>query len=95
MATLTHPLSDIPLLDEHLPRLKALGYTTYEQLVSAAQAAGPELASYLGLASLNLLFNQIALPPLAMSDEVRKRLDALSCALGVVLDRVPPTYHCA
>ena len=86
---MTHSLADIPVLEPYLPRLKTLGYSTYEQLVSAAIAAGPELARYLGIQTLNSLFDQIDSPPQAIAEEVRERLDALPCALGVALDQVP------
>lgn len=86
---MTHPLGDMPALQPYLTPLRALGYTTYEQLISAAQTAGPELAAYLGLESLNPLLAQITTPPSAISEELREQLDALPCALGVALDRVP------
>lgn len=47
--------------------LRALGYDSLEQFVYAAQVSAPELASYLGIASVDALLSEVPMTATAIS----------------------------
>src|SRR4051794_2090051 len=82
------PLSAIPELQPYLGPLSTLGYSTLEELVGAASAAGPELQRFLGVEVAALL----ASVPFAAAADDPAELALVQNAeypLGVDIDRVP------
>ena len=87
---MSHDLNSL----DHLPlekreALKALGYTSYEQFAYAAQVAAPELASYLGVGSLDNLISQISVAAATISADVLETISTANYTLGVAIDDIP------
>ena len=84
-----HSIEDIGELEPHREPLRELGLETLEDLVYTAQAAAPELESYLGIASVDDLISSV---PIAATSIPQSTLDIIrraSYSLGVDVDRVP------
>ena len=85
----TTPLADVPELATYQTRLKALGYSTLEDFVGAAQVARPELEQYLGVAELDRLLGTVQSLPATLSAAEQAMIDENPCELGALIDEVP------
>src|SRR5688572_21514008 len=82
-------LSHVPELSPYLSALRRLGYSTVEQLVGAAQNAGPELQRYLGT-DVNLLLASVPVAAPTDDPEELARIENAEYPLGVAIEHVPP-----
>ena len=85
-----HALDTIPQIPaEQSEALKALGYESLEQFVYAAQVSAPELASYLGVSSIDALLSRIPMTATAISDSTMAIISTATYSLGVDLENIP------
>jgi hypothetical protein len=82
-------LFHVPELSPYLSALRRLGYSTVEQLLGAAQNAGPELQRYLGT-DVNLLLASIPVAAPTEDPEELARIANAEYPLGVAIEHVPP-----
>ncbi len=87
---MSHDLNSLNILSkEKREALSALGYTSYEQFAYAAQVAAPELASYLGVDSIDTLISQISVAATAISAADLEIISNATYELGVAIDDIP------
>jgi C1A family cysteine protease len=84
-----HSLASISQLTPYRTKLGMLGYESLEQLESAAQVAGRELAAYLGV-DIDGLFSSISVTANKLSPSELRIVESSSYPLGVALERIPP-----
>jgi len=87
-ATAFTPIEEISQLAAYLPKLKALGYVTFEEFAGAAQIARPELEAFLDT-PLDALMESIPSSPQAIAADDQRVIDENPCALGALIDEVP------
>src|SRR3712207_2780343 len=91
MADGEHPIGAIRELGQYQEPLEELGFESLEQLMNAAQVAGPELAAYLQTpldqigATINAVASHAAQIPAAALNTISKA----SYSLGVSIDNIP------
>ena len=86
---MTTRIRDVPALAGHAASLSALGFDTLEQVLGAAQVAGPELGRALGVGIADLIGSTMAIAA-PVTDEMADRLWSLPCAMGARLDSPAP-----
>lgn len=82
------PIENVPQLKDCLPKLKSLGYSTFEQFIGATQVISAELEGFLGT-PIDKLVESIPTLPQAISTDDQRLIDETSYAMGALIDEVP------
>jgi len=88
---MVHPITSVKGLKSRQQQLQALGYDTVEQLIGAAQVAGPELSEYLNIPHMKLTdtMNSLVAQSDAISAADLQIITSASYPLGVTLSNIP------